>query len=315
MFFWDNDRMRKLLVFILLLTLLTGYVFYNPFAQKALYRALYPSPCDYPISYTIKVVDPRFNLSNAELLSDLQQAGKIWSDSYGKQLFVYDPQNKSSVQVSLVYDARQALNNEIDTLKNNLNSEKSTIQPKILEYYRRSAEFKNKVNALNQQISYWNAQDGAPENEYQKLKAEQENLQKEASDLNTLAQTLNQSTDQFNAEVGKLNQTVDIFNQNLKVKPEEGLYNANKNAISIYFSTNRQELIHTLAHEFGHAIGLDHNSDQNSIMYPFTTQTIIPSTTDLAALQTVCQNKTIVEVLLDKVKLIYQAATNKEKAI
>ena len=56
-------------------------------------------------------------------------------------------------------------------------------------------------------------------------------------------------------------------------KPEEGIYDPANQRIEVYFNINRSEMVHTIAHEFGHALDLPHNDNRLSIMFPYSTQT------------------------------------------
>jgi hypothetical protein len=122
-------------------------------------------------------------------------------------------------------------------------------------------------------------------------------LQSEANSLSATAKSLNQSTDQFNSQVGKLNQTINTFNDALTFKPEEGIFIGAEKRIEIYFNINQNELVHTLAQELGHSLGLAHNQNSKSIMYPSTTLSLPPSVDDIKALEEVCRPRSILELV------------------
>jgi hypothetical protein len=280
----------------------------SPQLRNELVNHLSISNCDFPVQYHIGSIDPRFGLSSTDVVSDIQEAINIWDNAEGKNLFVNKP---DGLAINFVYDTRQALNSQIDSLKTQLDEEKNNLDPKIQEFNQRSATFKQNVAKLNQEIAYWNSQGGAPPDEYKKLTDERDALQQEAQELNVLARQLNQTTQNFNAQVGALNQTVDTFNESLKLKPEEGLYVPRENKIDIYFNVNHTETVHTLAHELGHALGMDHNNNKDSIMYPYTTQTITPSADDLAALQEVCKPRLFFQILAQKAADFMYTVLNK----
>ncbi len=291
--------MKKLLLVILTIVLASSLIVLYQSRKDTGFKSLFSySFCDKSVTYKIGTIDPRFNITADQLLKDTKQAGDIWNKSYTKTLFVYDPQ--ATLTVNMVFDERQSLNNQINQLKTQLDTNQKSLKPEEAQYEQQSADFKKRLASLNAEISDWNSRGGAPEDVYKKLQAERDNLLKEADRLNETARKLNLSADNFNSQVSNLNQKVQTFNQELTVKPEEGKFIPNGNRIEIYFNINQKELIHTLAHEFGHARGLDHNQNPKSIMYPNTTQLIAVSAEDIRALDVLCKNHNIWEYIQDR---------------
>lgn len=264
------------------------------FSPLSLGHPLSFSPCDQPIHYRVDTVDPRFNLSRDTFISDINQAAQIWNSSGGKNLFVYD--SKGDLSINLVYDGRQSITNKISQLESTVSKEKQDLKPKISDYQNLSVDFKQRLNDLNQEIEQWNNQGGAPPEEYQRITAQQKDLRAEADRLRAMAQSLNLSADQINGQVSTLNQTIGTFNKTLEDKPEEGIFKGSEYRIEVYFNINKNELIHTIAHELGHALGLAHNNNPKAIMYFKTSQTIIASSNDITTLQDVCRQRSIFEV-------------------
>jgi peptidoglycan hydrolase CwlO-like protein len=257
-------------------------------------QILFISPCDSPKTFRIGTIDPRFGISKEELISDAEEAGDAWKNDSGMVLLKYDP--NANMPINMVYDQRQSLNSQINTLNNQVSEQKSSLKPEISEYDQKVAAFKQQSDDLNTQIQYWNSKGGAPQDTYTKLTAQQQSLQQQASQLQQMATQLNQSTDQYNSQIQQLNQKVDTFNTVLTSTPEEGEYtrDGTNEEIDIYITNSQRELIHTLAHEMGHSLGLGHNSNPNSIMYPYTNTAITPSINDESALAVVCQKENII---------------------
>ncbi len=274
----------KRLLFVLFLVGFSLTVFLNPSLLQA-------SACDTPITYTIDKVDTRFGLSEREVAGDIDKATALWSQAYGKKLFVYDP--KATLTVSFSFDKRQELTTQIQKMQGALDEKSSTLQAQIQSYYQSADAFKEKLRQFNVIVEEWNKKGGAPPEVYDRLISQQEQLKKEGDGLNSLAKQLNLSTNQYNTDVGVLNTDVRQFNAELAKKPEEGLYSPSDNSITLYFATDRNELIHTLAHEFGHALGLGHIDDEDAIMYPYTTKKTSLSPTDVAELQFVCRQQLV----------------------
>jgi hypothetical protein len=320
------EIMRNLAIFLTFIGLLAIAYFAFPQIQNLVYF----STCDNPIHYKIGAIDPKFNLTQTELKEDLSQAGNIWGDAEGKPLFQFDPQ--APLTVSMVYDERQYLQSKLDQegnsldklsgqvndLKGNLSSEQKTLDQEVAQFEAQVADFKTKLANYNAEVQHWNSQGGAPPEEYQKLQQEKQDLQNQQQSLNDQEAKLEQETKSYNGDVDKLNQTISSYNeqvgtikstasnltQTIQQHPEEGVFDSGTDTIDIYYNISHAELVHTLAHEFGHAIGMDHNQDKNSIMYPFTTSNIKPSSEDLASLNAVCQKQTVFNQFITKLKNI-----------
>lgn len=192
-------------------------------------------------------------------------------------------------------------------------SEKSSIDSEVATYENLAKAFESKLAAFNSQVSFWNNQGGAPKEEYDKLKKEEEELKAEAQRINALAKKLNLSTQNYNKQVGTLNSTIHTFKTELEKKPEEGVYRPKEQRIDIYFNINRDELIHTLAHEFGHAIGLNHIDNENAIMYAFTNKEITPVSEEITQLQKICEKRFVGEIALKNAVILTQELVTKLK--
>lgn len=284
---------------LFLITMLVAVIVLKPFSPDNLFTFSY---CDRPILYRVDTVDPRFNLSKDTFLLDINQAVQIWNSKINTNLFVYDP--KGDLSINLIYDGRQSLSTQINQLENEVQSEKQSLNPKVQEYQRLALDFKQKLDSLNKEVESWNSKGGAPPDEYQKLIRRQLELQSDAENLNALARSLNISTNNYNVQVGELNQTIDSLNSALEQRPEEGIFKGPENEIEIYFNINKQELIHTIAHELGHALGIGHVSDPAAIMYPKTSKKTILTSDDISALEEVCKRHSVFELFQTKLSQI-----------
>lgn len=295
---------KKVAYLVVFLVLLLGLFVFRKQVETLFNRVVYYSPCDYPIRYSIGTIDDNFSTTRDELLTDSKIAANIWNTTQSKQLFVYDPE--ASFTINLVYDDRQKLTSEISDLNSDLKQKQSEIDPKITEFKFRQENFEQKLSNLNEKIKYWNERGGAPKEEYDGLVAEQKQLQEEAATLNQTARELGQSTKEYNTSAQKLNNTITNFKSVLDVRPEEGLYEQEGSIrkISIYIDVDQTEFLHTLTHEMGHALGLDHNSNPKSIMYPQTTNVLTPSKEDLDNLNDICKSRTVFEVFATRFSLV-----------
>ncbi len=287
--------MRKILVSFAVVLVILLAASSNPQVLIKAENLFSYSLCDKPIHYRIDTVDFEFELSKDQFAADILDATKIWGKIIGKDLFVYDP--KGDLSINLIFDERQSLTNQIHELESRVKTDKQILNPKVDEYKQLSASFTQKLASFKKEVEDWNSQGGASEDVYKRLTTEQKDLQDQSDQLNMMAKGLNMDAIDVNKQVIQLNQTIKTFNNNLTQKPEEGIFKGPENKIEIYFNTSKQGLIHTLAHELGHSIGLEHVNNPHSIMYFKTNKITTPSSDDITALQTICRRHSFFEIL------------------
>lgn len=254
-----------------------------------------PNICDKPVSYNLGGVDSRFNLTRQQVLEDIKDAERYWENAMGKNLFEYNPTAEKSVLIQMVYDERQAISAQVNSEQDDVTKDKTTLQSRVSDFNRRSAELEQRVSNFNSKISEWNRNSSQTEEEYNKLVAEQAELEQQTKQINAEARTLQQSTNDVNIKIDKLNGNISTLQTVVKAKPEEGLYESASKTISIYYNNSRNELIHTIEHELGHSIGLDHIANPLAIMYVQTNDTLEPTEDDLKALNLICKKETVVD--------------------
>lgn len=247
-------------------------------------------PCSQIITYRIGTFDTRFAISEEDFKKEIEAASIIWENSAGKDLFKYDPKGK--LEINLVYDERQQNTNNIKKMENDITATKSTSDSIKAEYRSLKAKYDtnskvydsllanyNKKKAeYDAEVKYWNEKGGAPKDKYNELQIQKNELIALQDELNAKGKALNASAEVIQALVSKYNYLVEDINQNLDEynnndfvgsEFEEGLYTSDVRGrkIDIYQFTDKEKLLRVLAHELGHALSLDHNSNPDSIMY------------------------------------------------
>src|SRR3989344_6513188 len=133
--------MKSILYYLLFLIVFTlGLTYLNPNWYSRAAEVLIHA-CSQPFRYKIGVIDPRFKISESELKGDVLKAEEIWEGEYKRQLFSFDTQAK--FLINMVYDERQSLKNQVDKLKDKLESDKAQIEPSEAEYNKRTESFRN----------------------------------------------------------------------------------------------------------------------------------------------------------------------------
>lgn len=243
-------------------------------------------PLDTRLRYRIAEVDPRFGLTITELKLITQQATDIWTQGTGKEAFVYDP--KAKLTIHLIYDERQDNSNQrrqqLGHIENNqkvwadknqnLQQFKQEIDWANIQLDNNKNQLAAQLQQYNQHITEINKNGGIPSSQRDLLIQQRHQLQQDIFLLEQNVNRYNQKIQQLNQQVNELNQmndqlnhAVDQFNQRFQPRLfDKGAFDGSK--IMIYEFSSTADLRLTLAHEFGHALGLQHNHDPQALMFP-----------------------------------------------
>lgn len=242
-------------------------------------------PCTRPIIYNIGTFDSRFNISRADFVSALAEAENVWERPSGRELFKYD-QEEAKMPVNLIYDHRQAATEELIDIEKEI--EDTEADYRILEsrYENLKKEYEVLKATYDRQIAKFGNK-RVTQKEFEEAKSLEDELNNKVAELNTvidrmnrLAKTLNLNAKEYNA-VGALRG--ETFEGGVYISDAEG------QRINIYEFDSRDKLVRILAHELGHALGLEHVADPSAVMYYLNedeTEAITQS--DLTALEALC---------------------------
>ena len=306
-------RLRKIvLALAVFIVVLTTWNYLKPVST--------PLPCEKPIAYTVGAFDRRFGISQREFLDALSKAEAIWEKPISKELFVYEPES-SGLLVNLIYDYRQEVTSTLSNLEGVVEEDEAAYQALRTKYIGLKTEynsskstydtrveiFNEKSVAYQKQVESWNRSKRTSREQFDRLEEDRITLEAEAAELESEEAQLNEMVREINALVGMLNRLANSLNLNVErfntigaSRGETftgGLYHSAEGVqeIDVYEFSNRDKLVRILAHELGHALGLDHNDDPKAVMYRLNEgDTKVLTVSDIAALQTLCYTKDII---------------------
>lgn len=269
-------------------------------------------PCSRPISYEVGAFDERFGITRQDFLRIIGEAEAIWEGPVSRELFA--EKDGGLLKINLIYDDRQKATEILDGIESEIDESKDSYESVRAEYdalktrfetdkrlYEQRKEALNiRLSAYNAEVSKWNTRGGAPRDTYAELEREKASIDKAIVEVNSLNKELSSEVDRVNALIPTLNRlasehNIDVSRYNTIGENyrefEEGTYTVDTDGpvIDIYQFDDEKKLLRVMAHELGHALGLDHVSDPEAIMYYLNhSQNDVLSEDDILALKTHC---------------------------
>lgn len=242
-------------------------------------------PFDTRLRYSIGYIDPQFKLSPHDLQALTHEATLIWEQPLKQALFVYDP--KAKLKIELIYDERQQESNarhrmiqEIEAKQKKWKFQQQKITQKSQEIHALDQSIREKKHKLNLEIELFNRQlqQSAVQRQLelqqtrgQDLKWQNDQLKLQVSSFNQKVLQFNQAVDQVNQLNQDIEQAIQQFHRDFQPRLfDKGQFNGQQ--ILIYEFSSKEDLKLTLAHEFGHALGLKHHQDPKGLMHAMLEQ-------------------------------------------
>ena len=253
--------------------------------------------CETPIRWRIAEVDPRFGITEDEAARAIREAGMLWEAAAGRILMFRE--SSEGIPVRFVYDERQEATQarqaglaslmEQDSALQQSEAAIETIQTRLARrriiHEARLMNFEDRLDSHDEMVEYWNDRGGAPPEELERLRLAEDELEavrlsanEAAAEVNTLVEELNQATERLNREIEEANQArAELEEQFPAQRVQSGQYFESRTGlgritfsreveIRIFQFEDRDHLLLVIAHELGHALGLEHTGSEGTLM-------------------------------------------------
>lgn len=249
-----------------------------------------PIPCEEPLTYKIGEIDDRYDITEKELASVMKEIEDLWFTAMDKDLLNYSKDGR--VAVNLVYGEEQEHSDREKTFSQRIEIKKKQRKGLENEHKRISRVFKSKredleelqnqyereVTKYNNYVSQWNGKSDVPNRVVRNIREMERELKKEEAKLQRRQDELEFHRQQANAKGKQLNKVIEEekelvasynnrFAKARKFNQGQFVRQGKEEKVFIYQFSNKHDLKTVLAHEFGHAMGLEHVSNPRSIMH------------------------------------------------
>jgi hypothetical protein len=270
--------------------------------------------CPVPINYRLGIIDDSFSITQAEAKQYIEQAAQVWEDVADQDLFVYN--DDADFTINFVFDERQETANaqtadrdrldgiavQNDQFRAQIADLQTTYQNRNVQFETTKTNYDDRLESYNDAVRQANDRGGATPAAFAVLEEERVVLEGESNQLRVASNALNSLASQLNELSSEGNRLIETYNSEVRGYNDlygeaheftQGDYRGGE--INIYKFSDQFELVSVLAHEFGHALGIDHVEEPGALMYYLLDDELdqIPtlSESDIAAYQRECSDQ------------------------
>lgn len=275
-----------------------GWLLWQLFSEKVPPLPTAAGVCPQPLFWRLGELDPAFGLSREQALAQIEQAAAMWNHAIGKPILQQDPDH--GFLIDFRFDERQHALLQQHLLQRNLARYDGAITPGMTRLAEQFTALEQQISDFNQHKAKLDAdiqhhQPHSPQSDPQRqqLQRRQQQLQQEADWLEQQRQTLLRDQDYLNETIRQRNTLLQQHTPSQGGSFEVGLFEVRggQRKMTIFAFNSTQDLTSTLVHEFGHAFGLPHTAEPDSIMHHSLNASQQQLTAaDLAAFHQVCRD-------------------------
>lgn len=243
--------------------------------------------CQTPISYRVGDIDDEFRIGSSSVRGLLTDAVSVWERNTDKDLFNYSTSSPELI-VNFAYDQRQErtqTRNEInenlsslaeshDSLTASIDQKRQAYESARQTYEQIRQRYERSLDEFNERVNRWNNENVVPSDVRESLAAERDRLNDVRTSLEEIQVRLEQLRTDINQLAARSNKIAETYNQTANTFAErfgggrkfnQATYSDNN--ITVYQFNERSDLRLALTHELGHALGIRHVTNPQSVMY------------------------------------------------